>query len=255
MKLTPEQWNDARRAWEGDARDGFTWLARELALPVSAPAVRKTATKQGWAKSTGAAEKLARKHRVEVIEAPKAKVSVAKPEKPANGRETARETTDGAALTPKQEQFIAAYLSCGNASEAYRTAYNCSGASDGTIQREASRLLGHPKIAPRLSEARDRAADAASITLTGHLGDLLTLREEARQAGQFSAAIAAEVHRAKIAGLEPARPQSIIALVDKQAMDEIYRNALVKAAETQERMMGRAERLGLIMEGALDDGD
>lgn len=253
MRLTPEQWTDARRVWERDGRDGYTWLVKELALPVSAPAVRKTATKQGWTKSTGVTPH--RKRGVEVIEAPKEKVSVAKLEKPAGARETSRETTDGPALTPKQEQFIAAYLACGNASEAYRAAYNCAGATDATIQREASRMLDHPKIAPRLVQARSKVADAAMVTLAGHLGDLLTLREEARQAGQFSAAISAEVSRAKIAGLEPERPQPIIALVDKQAMDDVYQKALSHAAKVRACMVGRAERLGLTVDHALDDGE
>jgi len=52
-KLTPEQWAEIKRAWQADPRDGYTWLVRELALPVSAPAVRKMALKQGWQKAGG----------------------------------------------------------------------------------------------------------------------------------------------------------------------------------------------------------
>lgn len=51
------------------------------------------------------------------------------------------------------------------------------------------------------------------------------------------------------------KEQPTIALVDKQAMDEIYRNALAHAAQVQERMMGRAERMGLTIDQGLDDGE
>lgn len=49
-KLTAEQWAEVRAVWEQDARDGFTWLVRELDLPVTAPGVRKRALSEEWAK-------------------------------------------------------------------------------------------------------------------------------------------------------------------------------------------------------------
>lgn len=55
-KLTPEQWADVRNHWEGDSRDGYSWLVEELSLPVSAPAVRKVAIRDGWSKGASKAE-------------------------------------------------------------------------------------------------------------------------------------------------------------------------------------------------------
>lgn len=49
-KLTPEQWANVRNHWERDHREGYSWLVDELGLPVSAPGVRKTALRDGWAK-------------------------------------------------------------------------------------------------------------------------------------------------------------------------------------------------------------
>jgi len=160
-----------------------------------------------------------------------------------------------AKLTTKQEKFIGEYLAHGRASDAYRAAYDCAGASDATIHREAHRLLDHPKIAPRLAEARDEARLAAGITLEGHLQRLDELSRKAEGADQYSAAIAAEVHRARAAGLEPPRPAPTIALVDRQAMNEALQRAMDHAAETQRRMLGRAERLGLDLDEATDSGD
>lgn len=160
-----------------------------------------------------------------------------------------------AGLTPKQEKFLAEYLEHGNASRAYRAAYNCAGASDATVHREAHRLLDHPKITPRLAEARDKAREAAEITLESHLQRLDELSRKAEGAEQYSAAIAAEVHRAKAAGLEPPRPVATIALVDKQAMDEKYQLLMKRAAEVRDLMAGRAQRLGLKLDEATDDAD
>ncbi|WP_321291363.1 terminase small subunit [Alcaligenes phenolicus] len=54
-KLTPEEWAEARKHWENDSREGYAWLIAELELPVSGPAVRKAALRDGWAKAEGAA--------------------------------------------------------------------------------------------------------------------------------------------------------------------------------------------------------
>ena len=69
-KLTPNQWEEVRDAWEQDPRDGYTWLVKELGLSVSAPGVRKTAAKQGWEKRKASGKNPAG---VEFVDAPGAK--------------------------------------------------------------------------------------------------------------------------------------------------------------------------------------
>ncbi len=69
-KLTPEQWADVRKHWEGDSRDGYSWLVEELSLPVSAPAVRKVAIRDGWSKGASKAES---KHKAAAAKAAKAR--------------------------------------------------------------------------------------------------------------------------------------------------------------------------------------
>lgn len=69
-------------------------------------------------------------------------------------------------LTAKQEAFVAAYLSGGrNASESYRTAYDCKRMSDQAIAVEASRLLQNPKIALRVERMVEAAAKRTEITV------------------------------------------------------------------------------------------
>lgn len=110
-----------------------------------------------------------------------------------------------AGLTPKQEAFACAYIECGgNASEAYREAYDAGGMSDESVHVEASRLLSHPKVALRVKELRDAIADAHKLTVA----DLLKELEQARTAAltaetvQASAATAATMGKAKLLGLD-----------------------------------------------------
>lgn len=67
-------------------------------------------------------------------------------------------------LTPKQENFCLAYLETGNASEAYRRAYDAEGMSPSAINVEACNMLGNPKIALRLEELTCKATSDAVMT-------------------------------------------------------------------------------------------
>ena len=51
--MTAEDWASVRAVWESDEREGYTWAHSELDLPVSVPAVRKRAIKEGWTKKQG----------------------------------------------------------------------------------------------------------------------------------------------------------------------------------------------------------
>lgn len=53
-RLTSKDWQSAREVWESDQRDGYAWLVRELELPVSRAAVSKRGTKEGWQKQVTA---------------------------------------------------------------------------------------------------------------------------------------------------------------------------------------------------------
>lgn len=103
-------------------------------------------------------------------------------------------------LTAKQEAFCLAYLETGNASEAYRQAYNAERMKPETVNRTAKELLDNPKITARLNELRAPVVERAQYTLEQHLERLRMLSEAAEQANQFSAAIAAETNRGKAAG-------------------------------------------------------
>ena len=67
-------------------------------------------------------------------------------------------------LTPKQEKFLHKYLECGNASDAYRFAYDCSKMKDATVNVKASELLTKGKITVRLSELQGELKEKSDIT-------------------------------------------------------------------------------------------
>lgn len=104
-------------------------------------------------------------------------------------------------LTIKQENFCLAYIETGNATEAYRQAYDAKKMQEATINRKAKDLIDNGKIRARLTEIRKPAIEAAQITLLQHLNDLKRLRNLSERDGKYSAAIAAEISRGKASGL------------------------------------------------------
>ncbi|MDH0520856.1 terminase small subunit [Achromobacter xylosoxidans] len=108
------------------------------------------------------------------------------------------------ALTPKQEAFALAYLETGNASEAYRRAYNAAKMKPAVVAVKASELLAHGKVSVRVAELQASHAERHKLTVD----DLLRELEEARQAAltaesvQSSAAVAATMGKAKLLGLD-----------------------------------------------------
>lgn len=108
-------------------------------------------------------------------------------------------------LTPKQENFCLNYLETGNATEAYRRAYNAGRMKPATVHRKAKALLDNGKIAARLEELREPVRDAALVTLGGHLRDLERIRDGALEAKQFGPAAKAEELRAKACGVYEGR--------------------------------------------------
>lgn len=104
-------------------------------------------------------------------------------------------------LTQKQENFCLAYIETGNASEAYRKAYNAERMKPETVNNKAHVLLKKGEIRARLEELRCPATKSAQVTLAQHLSKLEELRELAKEEGKYGPAIQAEIARGKAAGL------------------------------------------------------
>jgi phage terminase small subunit len=108
-------------------------------------------------------------------------------------------------LTPKQEAFCQAYIETGNASEAYRKAYDCSKTTDRVIWVKACELLKSGKVSVRVRELAAKVQkmqeEKFEITMETITRMLLEDRTLARELGQSSAAVTASKTLAQIHGL------------------------------------------------------
>ena len=106
-------------------------------------------------------------------------------------------------MTPKQEQFTRLYVETGNASEAYRQAYNTDNMKPETVTNEAYKLLQDPDISAMVDGLKEEARQRHAVTVD----DLLHELEQARAAAlaaptpQSSAAVSATMGKAKMLGL------------------------------------------------------
>jgi len=68
-------------------------------------------------------------------------------------------------LTPKQEKFALEYVKLGNASKAYRVAYNASKMNSNTIARKAQELLKHPKVSIYIDKLQEEIREKSKIDI------------------------------------------------------------------------------------------
>ena len=68
-------------------------------------------------------------------------------------------------LTPKQEKFAQLYVQLGNASDAYRQAYNVRTRSMATINRTAHGIANKPNVAARIAVLRAGAAARNEVSV------------------------------------------------------------------------------------------
>ena len=106
----------------------------------------------------------------------------------------------GGRLTPKQEAFCQTYIETGNASEAYRQAYDAENMKPETVNRKAKELLDNGKIAARLEALQAEHQKRHNVTVDGLTGDLNDDRSLAHKVGQPGAAVSATMGKAKLHG-------------------------------------------------------
>ena len=106
-------------------------------------------------------------------------------------------------LTIKQEKFARQYVGpCdGNASAAYRAAYNAENMTDNVVHVKACELLKNGKVSVMVDELKALNAEAQAITIEEITGGLRRVAAAASGAGQHSAAAQALVALAKLGGL------------------------------------------------------
>lgn len=103
-------------------------------------------------------------------------------------------------LTPKQEAFCLAYIETGNASEAYRQAYDATKMKMETVNRAAKELTDNPKITARLDELKAAHVERHNVTVDDIRTMLLEDRKFARECETPGAAVSATMGLAKLYG-------------------------------------------------------
>ncbi len=78
-------------------------------------------------------------------------------------------------LTPKQEKFCQVFIETGNASEAYRQAYNAENMKDSTINRNACEVLGNNKITTRLDKLNEQHQKRHNINVDSLTSKYMTI--------------------------------------------------------------------------------
>jgi hypothetical protein len=104
-------------------------------------------------------------------------------------------------MTPKQEAFCLAYIETGNASEAYRQAYNAGKMKPESVNVEAAKLLANPNIALRVSELKSELVERHKVTADTIAVMLREDRQFARECETPGAAVTATMGLAKLYGL------------------------------------------------------
>lgn len=135
-------------------------------------------------------------------------------------------------FTDKMELFCLAYVETGNASEAYRRAYNTANMAEKTAQREGYNTLQKPQVQARIEELRNQVMDRHEITVDTLLLELEQARRLALETKKAAAAVTATMGKAKLLGLDkqiveltgkngaPIETQSTIK-VDQKALDAV----------------------------------
>jgi len=104
-------------------------------------------------------------------------------------------------LTGKQSNFARFYVETGNASEAYRRAYNAGKMKPESVWRKASEVLSNGKVAARVMELQAKAQERTLVTVESITQELDQARSLAMNEGQPSAAVTAISTKARLHGL------------------------------------------------------
>ena len=123
-------------------------------------------------------------------------------------------------LNSKQKRFCKEYIKGQTATDsAIKAGYTKDRKGAKT---QGSVLLNHnPVVRNYLIDLEIAASEKEAVSLENHLSTLHDLREEAKDQGQISAAITAEVHRGKAGGLYIDRREILTAKIDLMSKGDI----------------------------------
>lgn len=105
-------------------------------------------------------------------------------------------------LNDEQNHFLREYFRNGRKPlPAFRIAYPNNKGNDETCRVRAYQMLKSPSISMAVDQIEKTARQGIVLSLSDHLQNLATLRDEAKKVRQYGAAVSAEVNRGKASGL------------------------------------------------------
>lgn len=280
-KLTPEEWKKVRNTWESDPREGYAWIVEELSLPVSAPGVRKVSLRDKWKKSEKPS-KSTKTSKETIISGPMSKVSKVSQRNHAK----VSETIDIETINDGPETIEEADKNPGGRPTLYREEYNdqvhrlCV---LGVTDEEIAKYFGvckdtinnwkkeYPKFLSSMADGKMEAdADVAMSTYKSATGkhyveeEKIVVGEGVRNLRrQLPPDVAAQ--RMWLFNRRPKEWKNKVEVQEdinlnvfppKEELDAIYDRALEEAKKRNEMLIGRRERIGIVIEhdsGLIDD--
>lgn len=139
----------------------------------------------------------------------------------------AREKLNEFGLTGKQEKFAQAFVETGDASEAFRRAYDASNMNANSVNRKAHEAKNHVKISARIDQLRSKVAKRHDITVDTLLDKLNKVYTVALAAEtpQSSAAVQAVMGQAKLLGLDKQLIELSGEVGVRKTLDDFYGDA------------------------------
>lgn len=130
-------------------------------------------------------------------------------------------------VTEQQEKFCRVFVETGNASEAYRQAYNAKNMGANTIAVKASNLLDKDNVTVRLQQLREVHQKRHNVTVDSIVAELEEARQMALNAAtpQTSAAVAASMGKAKLYGLDKQLIELSGEVGIRKTLDDFYGDA------------------------------
>lgn len=243
-KLDPAQWSQVRARWEGDERKGFPWLVVDMALPVSAEAVRQRAKAEGWAK---AKPKIGKPNDSKLTKATENKLVEDAEADSEDARTPGRPTLYRAEFVEQARRLALLGLTNDEMSEFFEV-------GPATFDRW---MAAHAEFRCAINGAKDiaDAEVAASLyksAIGGHFietdqvvnGEVVTMKR------QLPPEIAAQIFWLKNRQpklwrdkVEVKADVNLNVFPPKEVLDAIYEKALAEAAQMEEKLIGRRERL------------
>ena len=105
-------------------------------------------------------------------------------------------------LPLKQERFCNVYIETGNASEAYRTAYDIDNPAPETVWVNASKILSDTKVKHRINELKKALTACSMVTVHSLTTELEQARQCAADKENAASQVAATMGKARLHGLD-----------------------------------------------------